>query len=83
MSTDNKPTTEQILEALRVLDEADAQRLTTEELQEAVRVLDREGKPKDVVLPMQCPNCYSPNIAKIKGCIRCLKCGFKEDCYGW
>ncbi len=31
----------------------------------------------------QCPNCHSENIAKVKGCLRCLQCGFKEDCNGW
>jgi predicted RNA-binding Zn-ribbon protein involved in translation (DUF1610 family) len=31
-----------------------------------------------------CPNCgESRELAKIKGCIRSLKCGFKEDCAGW
>lgn len=30
-----------------------------------------------------CPNCASSDLAKIKGCVRCLTCGFKEDCNGW
>lgn len=30
-----------------------------------------------------CPNCSSEDLAKVKGCIRCLKCGFKQDCNGW
>jgi ribosomal protein S27AE len=31
----------------------------------------------------QCPNCgESRELAKIKGCIRCLRCGWKEDCSG-
>lgn len=31
-----------------------------------------------------CPACgESEQLAKIKGCIRCLKCGFKEDCNGF
>jgi ribosomal protein S27AE len=31
-----------------------------------------------------CPRCSeSQDLAKIKGCIRCLKCGFKFDCNGW
>jgi len=30
-----------------------------------------------------CPACQSPDLAKIKGCIRCLRCGFKQDCNGW
>ena len=30
-----------------------------------------------------CENCHeAEQIAKIKGCIRCLKCGFKGDCSG-
>jgi ribosomal protein S27AE len=31
----------------------------------------------------QCPNCgESRDLAKIKGCLRCLKCHWKQDCYG-
>ena len=30
-----------------------------------------------------CPACQSSDLAKIKGCIRCLRCGFKQDCNGW
>lgn len=31
-----------------------------------------------------CPNCgESQQLAKIKGCVRCLKCHWKEDCWGW
>lgn len=31
-----------------------------------------------------CPRCgESQNLAKVKGCIKCLKCGFKFDCNGW
>lgn len=30
-----------------------------------------------------CPACSSGDIAKVKGCLRCLKCGFKQDCNGW
>jgi len=31
-----------------------------------------------------CPRCgESQQLAKIKGCIKCLKCGFKFDCNGW
>ena len=25
----------------------------------------------------------SQDLAKVKGCIKCLKCGFKFDCNGW
>jgi len=31
-----------------------------------------------------CPRCgESRELAKVKGCIRCLACGFKFDCNGW
>ena len=31
-----------------------------------------------------CPKCgESRDLAKIKGCIKCLQCGFKFDCNGW
>ena len=31
-----------------------------------------------------CPLCSeSTELALIKGCLRCLKCGFKWDCNGW
>ena len=30
-----------------------------------------------------CDRCGSTALARIKGCIRCLKCGFKADCNGW
>jgi DNA-directed RNA polymerase subunit RPC12/RpoP len=31
-----------------------------------------------------CPNCgETRELAKVKGCIRCLRCGFKFDCNGW
>jgi hypothetical protein len=30
-----------------------------------------------------CPRCGSADLAKVKGCIRCLACGFKQDCNGW
>jgi ribosomal protein S27AE len=31
-----------------------------------------------------CPRCgESQELAKVKGCIKCLKCGFKFDCNGW
>jgi hypothetical protein len=31
-----------------------------------------------------CPRCgESQELAKVKGCIRCLACGFKFDCNGW
>lgn len=31
-----------------------------------------------------CPRCgESQDLAKVKGCIKCLKCHFKFDCNGW
>ena len=31
-----------------------------------------------------CPRCgESRDLAKVKGCVKCLKCGFKFDCNGW
>jgi ribosomal protein S27AE len=31
-----------------------------------------------------CPRCgEAADLALIKGCLRCLKCGFKWDCNGW
>ncbi len=31
-----------------------------------------------------CPRCSeSMNLALIKGCLRCMRCGFKWDCNGW
>lgn len=31
-----------------------------------------------------CPRCgESHDLAKVKGCVKCLKCGFKFDCNGW
>lgn len=31
-----------------------------------------------------CPHCgESRELAKVKGCIKCLTCGFKFDCNGW
>jgi hypothetical protein len=31
-----------------------------------------------------CPRCgESQELAKVKGCVKCLKCGFKFDCNGW
>jgi transposase len=31
-----------------------------------------------------CPRCgESQQLAKVKGCVKCLACGFKFDCNGW
>ena len=41
--------------------------------------LPREGSDETT-----CPRCgESHDLAKVKGCIKCLKCGFKFDCNGW
>ncbi len=50
-------------------------------------------KPLRTVLPPSsdsdsdettCPRCgESQQLAKVKGCIKCLQCGFKFDCNGW
>jgi hypothetical protein len=50
------------------------------------------GKPEPVRQPDPardtqdtfCPQCgESQQLAKVKGCIKCLACGFKFDCNGW
>jgi ribosomal protein L37AE/L43A len=39
------------------------------------------AEPEDATV---CPSCGETNdLAKVKGCIKCLKCGFKFDCNGW
>jgi ribosomal protein S27AE len=44
-------------------------------------VREREGVPDDTTT---CPRCgESHDLAKVKGCLKCLKCGFKFDCNGW
>lgn len=31
-----------------------------------------------------CPRCgETRELAKVKGCIKCLQCNFKFDCNGW
>jgi ribosomal protein S27AE len=53
---------------------------------------NRNGKPGTLNPERQnsqdesttCPRCgESHDLAKVKGCIKCLKCGFKFDCNGW
>ena len=45
----------------------------------------RPPAPKDVdAEDTICPRCAeSHDLAKVKGCVKCLKCGFKFDCNGW
>jgi len=40
------------------------------------------GKPR-ALLDLICPNCGREELAQIKGCLRCLICGYKQDCNGW
>jgi len=30
-----------------------------------------------------CPQCGGTNLAKVKGCVKCLDCPYKGDCNGW
>jgi hypothetical protein len=30
-----------------------------------------------------CPRCGSGDLAKVKGCVVCLQCHYKQDCNGW
>jgi transposase len=48
-------------------------------------VEDRENRSEyPDVDATTCPRCgESHDLAKVKGCIKCLKCGFKFDCNGW
>jgi transposase len=40
--------------------------------------------PPDDPEATTCPRCgESQQLAKVKGCIKCLACGFKFDCNGW
>ena len=46
------------------------------------RVIDHQS-PIDTEETV-CPRCgESHDLAKVKGCIKCLKCGYKFDCNGW
>ena len=45
---------------------------------------DRKPEPQADTDDTTCPRCgESHDLAKVKGCIKCLKCGFKFDCNGW
>ena len=52
----------------------------------AARVPDPRSVPPAAASPVPvdfCENCgETRQLAKIKGCIRCLRCGFKADCSG-
>jgi len=51
------------------------------------RIPDPESRipdPESRVNETTCPQCgESRDLAKVKGCIKCLTCGFKFDCNGW
>ena len=42
---------------------------------------DRSAAPRhcDAI----CPRCGSGDLAKVKGCVVCLQCHYKQDCNGW
>jgi ribosomal protein S27AE len=43
-----------------------------------------EAAPATDLDDTTCPRCgESHDLAKVKGCVKCLKCGFKFDCNGW
>ena len=45
---------------------------------------ESERQPHEDTEETTCPRCgESHDLAKVKGCIKCLKCGFKFDCNGW
>jgi hypothetical protein len=43
--------------------------------------------PAEPAAPRQCdaicPRCGSGDLAKVKGCVVCLQCHYKQDCNGW
>lgn len=40
--------------------------------------------PANDVETTTCPRCgETRELAKVKGCIKCLSCNFKFDCNGW
>jgi hypothetical protein len=44
----------------------------------------RAALPREDPDATTCPRCAeSRQLAKVKGCIKCLACGFKFDCNGW
>jgi ribosomal protein S27AE len=64
--------------------------LTQKQPSETVKPSARSSTPPLFASPeaefddTTCPRCgESHDLAKVKGCIKCLKCGFKFDCNGW
>ncbi|MFN7915679.1 MAG: hypothetical protein U0Q55_10105 [Vicinamibacterales bacterium] len=48
-----------------------------------VRSAAQSGPPNDIEVTT-CPRCgETRELAKVKGCIKCLSCSFKFDCNGW
>lgn len=55
---------------------------------QARRLVSKTGRlgssPGTGAIEDWCPACgETRELAKVKGCIRCLSCGFKQDCNGW
>jgi hypothetical protein len=48
---------------------------------------NRARQPAARPVPRQCdalcPRCGSGDLAKVKGCVVCLQCHYKQDCNGW
>ena len=47
------------------------------------RRLETEELMDDPALDAGTYHAVLHDLAKVKGCIKCLKCGFKFDCNGW
>lgn len=46
--------------------------------------LPEAKRPAPAADTTTCPQCgESRELAKVKGCVRCLRCGYKFDCNGW
>lgn len=48
------------------------------------RINSYETLYRDALTTETCPRCgESKQLAKVKGCVKCLKCGYKFDCEGF
>lgn len=61
---------------------------TTVPVAQARRLVSKTGRlgssPGTGAIEDYCPACgETRELAKVKGCVRCLRCGFKQDCNGW
>lgn len=46
--------------------------------------LPETKRPAPAADTTTCPQCgESRELAKVKGCVKCLRCGYKFDCNGW